>query len=124
MSALVDPRHQRGAWAEDAALAHLTGHGLAPVTRNYRCRHGEIDLVLRAGDELVFAEVRYRRRDDFGGGAESVDARKQRRLLASAEHFLQRHRRYAHLACRFDVVGVSGEPGAPRFDWVRDAFQA
>jgi len=113
----------RGAWAEDAALAFLAGKGLALVERNYRCRRGEIDLVLRDGAVLVFVEVRYRRRGALVGGGESVDGPKQRRLLASAEHFLLHHRAHAGRACRFDVVAVSGEDPAPRVEWIRDAFR-
>ena len=114
----------RGAWAEEAACRYLEARGLRRVVRNYRCPHGEIDLVLRDGEELVFTEVRYRGRGAWVGGVESVDAAKRRRLLASAEHFLQRHHEHTQRACRFDVLGVSGARAAPCFDWVQDAFGA
>ena len=113
----------RGAWAEERALDYLKSRGLTPVTRNYRCRHGEIDLVMRDRAVLVFAEVRYRRESAWVDGADSVDGAKQRRLLASAEHFLAHHRGEDG-ECRFDVVSVSGDDPAPDFDWIQDAFQA
>jgi len=115
---------ERGAWAESAALDFLRARGLNSVSRNYRCRHGEIDLIMRDGDQLVFTEVRYRRSRSLVSAAESVDKAKQRRLMASAEHFLQRHTEHASRRCRFDVVSVSGDDPAPRLDWIRDAFEA
>ena len=107
---------------EAAAADHLRGAGLAEVARNVRCRHGEIDLVMRDGRVVVFAEVRYRRHAEFGGAAGSVDARKQARLAAAARWYLSQYPALAREACRFDVVAVTGE--APyRIDWLRDAFQ-
>ena len=122
MNARIGTR-ERGVWAEDQACEYLARNGLTTLARNYRCRHGEIDLVLRDGATLVFAEVRYRAHSNRVSGAQSVDAAKQRRLLASAEHFLQRHREHAERACRFDVVDIRGPEHAPRVDWIQDAFQ-
>ncbi|MFJ4290376.1 YraN family protein [Cupriavidus sp. NPDC089707] len=107
----------RGMRAEDRALAHLRRQGLQPVVRNYRCKGGEIDLVMRAPDgTLVFVEVRQRSGRGFGGAAASVTPAKQRRVLLAAAHYL------ATLAqlppCRFDVVAL--EPG--RLDWFQHAF--
>ena len=64
---------ERGRWAEDLACKHLIDHGLVLVTRNYRCRYGEIDLIMRDGRTIAFVEVRLRSRIDYGTGAESVD---------------------------------------------------
>jgi putative endonuclease len=108
---------QLGRAAEQQAAAHLGRAGLQLLTRNYRCRGGEIDLVMRDGAALVFVEVRYRSRTGFGTAAESVDARKRRRLIRAAEHYLQAHR--ARGPCRFDVVGIDA---AGRIEWLRDAF--
>jgi putative endonuclease len=114
------PHLVAGQAAEDLALAHLRAQGLRLVTRNYRTPHGEIDLVMEGRDGLVFVEVRLRRRDDFGSAAESVDARKQRRLRLSAEHYLARGG--CTKPCRFDIVAVSGGPSAPVIDWLPNAF--
>ena len=120
----ASPTTDRGNWAEGVALNSLIREGLSLVTRNYRCRHGEIDLIMTHDTELILVEVRYRRAGALVDGAESVDAGKQRRLTATTEHFLQRHRKYSEHTCRFDVVSVSGSEDAPRVDWITDAFQA
>ena len=106
-----------GQRAEATALAHLSAHGLKLQQRNYRCRGGEIDLVMRDGDTVVFVEVRFRRSERFGSPAATVDRRKQSRLMRAARHYLGRH---GLVMCRFDVVGITGEP--PRIQWIRNAF--
>ena len=93
------------------------------VARNYRCRHGEIDLVMRDGSAIAFVEVRLRGRTDYGTGAQSVDARKQARLVSSAEHFLQR-RANLFSECRFDVVSILEVNDTYRLQWIRNAFTA
>lgn len=111
-----------GALAEQRAAAYLEKAGLSLRQRNYRSPHGEIDLVMEHGDTTVFVEVRYRRRTDFGAPAETVDARKQRKLRATAEHFLQRDRRSSNKPCRFDIVAVTQTTDGEQFEWLRDAF--
>ena len=106
--------------AEQIAAAYLQSQGLALVESRYRCRWGEIDLILRDRDTLVFAEVRLRRSKDFGGVAYSVDRHKQSRLVATARHYLARTR---DAACRFDVV-LLDRIDPPRIEWIRDAFSA
>lgn len=114
----------RGEWAEDLACRHLQGEGCELIVRNYRCRAGEIDLVMRLGDTVLFVEVRYRGRADFGTGAESVNARKRGRLLAAAQHYLQRVAGAEEPPCRFDVVSISPAEHGPRIEWIPDAFRA
>lgn len=118
-----------GSAVEAAARAHLLKAGLREVAANASFRGGELDLVMLDrsrddGDCLVFVEVRYRRDARFGGGAASVDAGKQRRLIRAAQQFLAMHRQYALAACRFDVVEAEGDPQSPRLHWLRDAFRA
>lgn len=114
----------RGARVEAAAREHLCRAGLRPLAANAGARVGELDLVMIDGATLVFVEVRYRRSARFGGGAESIDARKRRRLVLAARQFLGRHRQYHDAPCRFDVVDASGDPDAPTLRWLRDAFRA
>ena len=95
-----------------------------PVAANANFRSGELDLVMRDGDTLVFVEVRYRRSAAFGGAAASVDAGKRRKIVLAAEQFLLAHREHAKRACRFDVIAAHGAPDAPQLDWLRDAFRA
>lgn len=114
----------RGARVEALARDFLQRHGLAPIAANANYRDGELDLVMRDGNTLVFVEVRYRRSAGYGGGAASVDAGKRRKLVHAAGRFLAAHREHARAACRFDVIDASGDPEAPAFDWLRDAFRA
>jgi putative endonuclease len=110
------PAQASGGAAEERAAHFLAAHGLAIVARNYRTRQGEIDLVARDGDTLVFVEVRMRAGDRYGGAAGSIDARKQARIAAAARHFLMRVGR--EVPCRFDVVTLDGDKPA----WLRGAF--
>ena len=112
----------RGRKAEDIACARLQQAGLALTTRNYRSPFGEIDLVMQERDTLVFVEVRYRSSDDFGTPAETVDARKQARLRATAEHYLQNTPRASKKACRFDIVAITGNGEDDNFRWLRNVF--
>lgn len=117
-------RRARGDAVESSALDYLQRQGLRLVARNAHVRCGELDLVMFEGDTLVFIEVRYRAGSGFGGGAASVDHGKRRKLVRAAQAFLLRNPRYAEAPCRFDVIDASGDPQAPRLDWLRDAFRA
>ena len=117
-------RRARGAHVEAAARDYLLAAGLRPLASNATYRHGELDLVMRDGDGVVFVEVRYRSGTDFGGGAMSIDARKRRKLVHAAQLFLAAHPRLTDAPCRFDVVDADGDPAAPRITWLRDAFRA
>lgn len=117
-------RRAQGARVEALARDFLQRQGLEPVAANANYRGGELDLVMRDGDALVFVEVRYRRSAGFGGGAASVDASKCRKLVHAAQQFLTAHREFARAPCRFDVIDASGDPEAPTIDWLRDAFRA
>lgn len=121
-------RRLQGSQAEAAAQRHLLRAGLREVAANANFRLGELDLVMlepgRGGDVLVFVEVRYRRDTRFGGGAMSVDAGKQRKLIRAAQQFLLAHPRWSQAPCRFDVVEAEGDPANPTLHWIRDAFRA
>lgn len=123
MAAAQDTRAARGAQAEAEACAYLQRHGLQLVERNYRCAHGEIDLIMREQQTLVFVEVRYRAGTNFGGAAASVDARKQARLIAAALHYMQRHRGACRQPCRFDVMALAPGARAEAVVWIRSAFE-
>ena len=110
------PRQRDGAAAEARAEAWLQRRNLVPIERNFRCKSGEIDLVMQDGEALVFVEVRQRSDARFGGAAASVTAAKQARLVRAAQVYLQRHR--FPPPCRFDVIAIDGE----RIEWLRDAF--
>ena len=110
--------------AERLAERFLIRRGLIVVARNYRCRRGEIDLVMRDSDTLAFVEVRRRTSRTFGGGLDSVDRRKRARLVAAAEFFLTVNRIGDDRPCRFDVVAIDGPSRRTTIEWIRDAFDA
>ena len=110
-----------GAQAERLAAQHLQRHGLTLVQANYRCRFGEIDLILRDKETLVFAEVRLRSRSEFGGAAASIDARKQHKLILAAQHYLSTVSPTP--PCRFDAVLLSSAEGSAGVEWLKNAFQ-
>ena len=110
--------------AEGLAERFLTRHGLTLISRNYRCRRGEIDLVMCDTDTLVFIEVRRRTSRAFGGGLASVDTRKRARLIAAAEHYIMVNRIGDDRPCRFDVVAIDGPSRQVTIEWVRGAFDA
>lgn len=113
-----------GQRAEETACQYLEQRGLRLVERNYRGPRGEIDIIMRDRQTTVFVEVRLRSNRRFGSGAESVDRRKQDKLLATAALYLQQHPQAAKTACRFDVVSLCDEGGQGDVEWIADAFQA
>lgn len=115
--------HDVGAEAETLASRYLIAQGLQLLARNVRSRGGEIDLVMRHGNTVVFVEVRYRSHARFGSAIESIDARKQRRLAECATYHLQRNPAWAGFPARFDVVAIQPRGGANQLEWIQDAFQ-
>jgi putative endonuclease len=115
--------HDLGRRAEEAAYRYLTGQGLQLLERNFRHRRGEIDLIMREKTCIVFVEVRYRSSPRYGSALESVDRRKQEKLVAVAQYYLQTHAQAAKQSARFDVISI--EPGArdASITWIKDAFR-
>jgi putative endonuclease len=112
------PKQVEGQAGEDQALVHLQRNGLALVERNFRCKGGEIDLIMQERGALVFVEVRKRAGSAYGGAAASVTARKQARLITAAQVYLQRYK--TPPACRFDVVAIDGAS----LNWLKNAIEA
>jgi putative endonuclease len=110
-----------GAQAERWAAQYLQRQGLKLVEQNYRSRYGEIDLIMQDGATLVFVEVRLRRNADFGGAAASIDARKQQRIIRTAQQYLAA--RTHTPPCRFDAVLMDDAQGK-QLQWLRNAFDA
>lgn len=103
---------------EERALHYLQQHGLTLIERNFRCKGGEIDLILQDRNALVFVEVRKRADGRHGGAAASVTAHKQRRLIIAAQVFLQRYKMPP--PCRFDVIAIE----ADTLNWLKNAIEA
>lgn len=110
-----------GSRFEQAAAKHLSKHGLSLVDKNFHSRRGEIDLIMRDADLIVFVEVRYRRSAKFGSAAESVNSQKRQRIIATAEHYIQQQQPKCN-GYRFDVVAFEGED-LSQCDWIKNAFQ-
>ncbi len=96
--------------------------GLQPVTRNFRSRGGEIDLIMLHDNCLVFVEVRYRRSVRLASPAATVNQTKQQKIVRTAAQYLATRRRYARHATRFDVVSITGS-GGENIEWIQDAFR-
>jgi putative endonuclease len=107
----------RGAAAEALAAEYLAARGLAILVRNYRCRSGEIDLIARDRDTLVFVEVRLRSSAAFGGAAASITAAKRRRIARAARHYLAMLGREP--PCRFDAILLDALD-SQRIEWLVD----
>ncbi len=116
----------RGTAAEALAAVYLMMKGLRFVARNYRCRAGEIDLIMRSRrpELLVIVEVRYRRHSRFGGAVASVTAAKQKRIIRAASLFLRQDPGLAVIPLRFDVLGIEGALWRPQIRWIRNAFES
>lgn len=121
MSSPRDAR-ARGEAIERLVAAWLAERGLTPVAANQHAKGGELDLVMRDGETLVFVEVRHRADTRHGHPLETITATKQRRLVRAARVYLQRNR--LSCACRFDVVAVIGRPPELDIQWVVNAFDA
>lgn len=119
------PPGEHGKQAEAWAERYLCEHGLRLLARNWRCREGELDLVMLDGDTVVFAEVRYRRHRQWGGALGSIDSRKQARVINAAERYLFQKPVWADHPCRFDIIAIEGnDPSAPGLTWLKDAFSS
>jgi putative endonuclease len=132
-----------GAQAELFAVGYLRQHGLKLIAQNYRCRFGEIDLIMQDGEMLVFIEVRLRNSNKFGGASASIDFHKQRKLICTAQLYLSR---LSYIPpCRFDAILLKSpapqarlsppSPALPDKDsllefknsdleWIKNAFSA
>ncbi len=111
----------KGAREEDLALEYLTARGLELISRNARAPGGELDLVMREKECLVIIEVRKRSNSRFGSAAESVDARKQARIIKATRGLISREPRLGKMPVRFDVVALDQKD---QIDWIRAAFDA
>jgi putative endonuclease len=110
-------RQEIGQAGEDRALDHLQQQGLRLVCRNFRCKLGEIDLIMQEGSVLVFIEVRARANANFGGAAASITAAKQMRLIRAAQFFLLRYK--SPPSARFDVIAIDGGT----LSWLKNAIE-
>ncbi len=117
---LTSPTQSKGQFYEQRAQEFLEQQGLRFLERNYRCKLGEIDLIMRDDDCLVFIEVRYRTSQQFGGALESISQAKQLKIKRAASTYLSQTKMHNTLPCRFDVVTFSHQQP----NWIQNAFNA
>ena len=112
-------RRKEGAYYENLVAEYLKTQGYEILEKNYRCRIGEIDLIAKEGETLVFVEVKYRRNDKMGDPKEAVDRKKQEKISMTASYYLMRECGRMDIPCRFDVAAVLGE----QIEVVKNAFE-
>jgi putative endonuclease len=117
----VDRRQRVGRWGEEIAACFLSKKGFEIISRNVRTSYGEIDLIVKDGEEIIFVEVKTRTTDSFGTPEESVTRRKLEHLVNSIQAFLQEHTEFSG-AWRIDVLAIQGTPGigASRIEWFQN----
>lgn len=115
-------RQSLGQENESRACRYLKFKGLALITQNYRCYYGEIDLIMRDRDDIVFVEVRSRTRSDYGYASETINKTKQLKLIKTATHFLQSKRWLYKVNSRFDIVGMQYVDNTWKVEWIKNAF--
>lgn len=124
----IAPCHRRhlGNAYEQLAADYLRAQGLELISSNYQCKLGEIDLIMKAREVLVFVEVRYRLRSDFMSPVVSINARKQLKLIRTAQVYLKQHRLTDSVPCRIDVIGITAAQCGDgyHFEWITNAIQA
>lgn len=120
---LLSPTQQRGHHFEKLALNYLLKRGLEVVEINFSCSCGEIDLILKDSDTLVFTEVRFRKNNSYGGAVASIHLAKQKKIIRTAKFFLLGHGLTEELPCRFDVIGLSLNSAQVEYLWIKNAFQ-
>ncbi|MCG6880225.1 MAG: YraN family protein [Deltaproteobacteria bacterium] len=115
-------RLELGKRGEALALEEITRLGYKSIVKNYRCRLGEVDLVARDGDVLVFIEIKTRKGRSIGFAKEAVNLRKQKQLSKVALNYMKQNN-CNDVSARFDVVAVAMESGYPRIEVIKNAFE-
>lgn len=115
-------KREFGSQLETFAKTILLKEGCKIVQLNYQCRLGEIDIIIKDGNTLVFVEVRYRKHAMFGGAVASVDYRKQQKLIKAAQQYLVENKLTNNTICRFDVFAVEGPIDRLEYEWIKNAF--
>jgi putative endonuclease len=112
--------------AEKAAKRYLEKQGLKFVDKNFHCRHGEIDLIFKDKQTLVFVEVRYRKNSAYGHSIETVNTYKQQKIITAAKYYLHKHKMTESISSRFDVIGIeeikNDKTSDQQINWIQNAF--
>lgn len=117
------PQQKLGHHTETLARKYLEARGLICIKRNFNCKLGEIDLIMRDKETLAFIEVRYRGQSRHATPLESISYYKQRKLTRTAQVFLKRHYQNTPPPCRFDAIAITSGQKEHKIIWIKDAFQ-
>jgi putative endonuclease len=113
----------KGQTSENFARKYLVSHGLQYVTKNYRNRQGEIDIIFLEGGTYVFVEVKYRKNNKFGGAISAVSYKKTQKIKQCAKFYLQQNDLNEYnTPCRFDIIALEGNINRPQITWLKNAF--
>ena len=115
-------KREFGEQLENFAQATLKKSGCKIVETNYLCKLGEIDIIIKDQNTLAFVEVRYRKNANFGGALESVDYKKQQKIIKAAQLYLIQKKQSNAIACRFDVFAIEGPLNRLDYQWIKNAF--
>ena len=110
-----------GEQTEQLACEYLQKQKLKLVIKNYHCPRGEIDLIMRDQQNLIFVEVRYRKNINFGTPAESIDSHKLNRIKTAINHYTMTNN-LGYLPCRIDVIGLQGNLEQPNIQWIKNVI--
>jgi len=116
--------NQKGQQAEEIARQYLQQQGLVTIDSNFFSRQGEIDLIMRDNEFLVFIEVRYRKHCRYGHPLETINYSKQQKIFKTVQYFLLKHPQFNRLPCRIDAVAIHPqEQSGENIEWVKNAIQ-
>lgn len=117
---LPNNSNEIGKYTEKIACDYLIAQGLLLLDKNYHCRRGEIDLVMKDNETIIFVEVRFRKNNYFGDAKESITPLKQKKLHVTALHYMQK--KQLDNQARFDVIAITGTGRSQNFEWLKNAF--
>ncbi|MCU7836417.1 MAG: YraN family protein [gamma proteobacterium symbiont of Taylorina sp.] len=135
MLRFIKDHNQKGQYAENIALKYLQTQGLKKIQANFSCKCGEIDLIMTDNTFIIFIEVRYRKKIQFGHPLETITYSKQQKIIKTIQFFLMKNPDYYQFPCRIDAVALYSENYSKKtpinnidnedlqIEWVRNAIQ-
>lgn len=125
MLRFIKDHNRKGKHAESMALKYLQAQGLKKLQKNFACKCGEIDLIMLDNEFLVFIEVRYRKQTQFGHPLETIDYKKQQKIIKTIQYFLMKQPEYNRFPCRIDAIAIHTQvqSGQDQIQWIKNAIQ-
>ncbi len=123
MLRFIKDHNKKGQQAEQIALEYLQSQGLIRLYENFSCKQGEIDLIMLDKEFIVFVEVRYRKKTQYGHPLETINYQKQQKIIKAIQVFLLQYPKYNHLPCRIDAIALHSQADQEKINWVKNAIQ-